>query len=170
MQHQHQLQHLQQQQQGQLGVQLSKNQKILEEGQKEVVNSVVDLQDKYGELDFGSKNNRRLITAINERFSKVVEGLKNDLSFIPNMHTMESQLQQLMGMVNHMQAQSSEVLNLRSENALLAKELKRRQVDSKGRPIAYGSSPLTKQRRVMQLASSQSDPNFTLPGLFQLGK
>ena len=160
----------QQQHQGLLGMHLSDNQKKLEQEQKHVVHSVEALQDKYGELDFGSKNNRRLISAINERFSKEVESLKNVVSVIPNVNAMELQLKQLIGVVNQIQAQSSEVLNLKSENALLATELKRRQVDSKGRPVAYGSSPLNKPRRVMQLASSQSDPNFTLPGLFQLGK
>ena len=141
----------------------------IEKKHEKVAISITELQDKFGELDFGSKNNRRLITAINERFSQEIKSLKDGLAYIPDVRAIESRLYDLMGTMKQIKNQSTEILNLKSENAQLANELKRRQIDSRGNFLEHGNSPLTKQRRVMQLASSHSDPNFTLPGLFKLG-
>ena len=78
-------------------------------------------------------------------------------------------MQQLIAVVGQIQNSASEVTDLKSENALLELELKRRSPqnnrDASGK---NGTSPYNKQRRVMQLANSQSDPNFSLPAMFNV--
>ena len=128
-----------------------------------------EINDRLGEADFGSRNNRTLIAAMNERFVTDINRLKKNLSNTQNVRALEAQMQQLIAVVGQIQNSASEVTDLKSENALLELELKRRSPrnnrDASGK---NGASPYNKQRRVMQLANSQSDPNFSLPAMFNV--
>ena len=76
-------------------------------------------------------------------------------------------MKQLMEIVAQVQNSSSQVMDLKSENSMLEQELKRRSPTASGNGGSRGG-PSTRARRVIQLANSQSDPQFTLPSMFNV--
>ena len=139
--------------------------------QEQQLNSTfANISDKLGEVDFERHQNRSLITAMNERFIAEVNGLKKQLSYVPNIGAMEAQIQQLMSIVSQVQTRNQNVTDLKIANSSLENELKRRSPTylKNGGVGAGREGPSSRARRVIQLANSQSDPNLVLPQMFNL--
>ena len=134
-------------------------------------NAINAVTDKIGEVEFGIRNNKHLVAAINEKFNTKFLKLEKQVLNIPNINQLSQQMQHLMTVVGTMERGSNDRADLESEKMMLEAELKRRK-NGVQHTSSYFSPAMQKKTNVMQLAShnnSQSSGQLIkLPGLFKL--
>ena len=130
-----------------------------------------NLTDKIGEVEFGIRNNKHLVAAINEKFNNKFLNLEKKVLNIPNMNQLSQQMQHLMEVVGTMERGSNDRADLESEKMMLEAELQRRK-NGVQHASTFFSPAMQKKTNVMQLASHNNSQSggqlIKLPGLFKL--